>query len=348
MQQNFLLDSLLAAEDGDTIQIPPEGTTESDLVEVRKKVRIVGSDRLYGYSPMPSVICPGIVNWAQQSEFQGFNVRPNNPPTEGDGVLVRSKMGIYNVYVYDFPGNGFSVNADVHRPGDYQNANYTTLWHCRARGNGKNGLFMDGGDVNVSNVTSFSAIDNGEWGIFDSGFLGSTYIACHTAANNGGYKTDNPSARHVFIGCYAEKDQIDSELSQHTLVLGGLFGGASGGQIVRDGKLSTFEMGLSGGESKFGGDAPFRVIMDGDHPRGWSALWPDDRTNTLQFRHADLDNRTPIRLTTDKTGASSQPLQMDGEPIPGGEVIINGFWVHNKRGKYVFISRHDLMKLKDL
>jgi hypothetical protein len=98
--------------------------------------------------------------------------------SEHHGVWIKAAfVNLENVWVTDFPGDGIYANASAPVIADT----------CRITGGGavrnRRGIFVDGGDVNVWLVQQFLAGSNRTWGIFDSSFLGNTYIACQTQAN---------------------------------------------------------------------------------------------------------------------------------------------------------------------
>jgi len=86
-------------------------------------------------------------------------------------------------------------------------------------------LLVDGADVNAGVVTALDCSSNGGWGINDSSFLGNTYVACHVDGNTlGSYRSDDPNARNVFVGCYSEGGWPASSIAFPSIVVGGLHG----------------------------------------------------------------------------------------------------------------------------
>jgi hypothetical protein len=152
---------------------------------------------------------------------------------EYHGIQLRARAVIENVFIHNFEGDGIHIAAGVSNANGADppcgNANNWRIvggriQHCR------NGLFTDGADVNAGSCTSLDCTANRSWGIYDSSFLGNTYVACHTATNTiGAYKADDASAQNVFIGCYSESDQPGSTINVPALVVGGLHAAALGG-----------------------------------------------------------------------------------------------------------------------
>lgn len=64
-------------------------------------------------------------------------------------------------------------------------------------------------------------MSNGGWGIYDHAFLGDHFESCHVASNaTGGYKTDDPNARHTLVACYGEQDQTN-DIRAPSVIIGG-------------------------------------------------------------------------------------------------------------------------------
>lgn len=140
------------------------------------------------------------------------------------GVTLHARAELINLLVNGFAGNGIHIDCDVnYDPGT--NANNWRISGGRVTGCNGHGLFTDGGDSNAGVCVGLDSSSNGGWGIYESSFLGNTYVGCHTAVNAAGaYRCDNPSARNVFIGCYSEGGQPTSSIVYPSLVLGGLHG----------------------------------------------------------------------------------------------------------------------------
>lgn len=325
-----LLAAIDAANEDDVINIPHGAHAINEPIVLRKRVTLRGDTVASGENAV-KLHCPGIVNWAPGARFEGFML-DGHGHTGTDGILARRTCEIRDVSVFNYEGDGIRVDADVNREGEYQNANRTVIERVYAR-NCERGLYMDGGDVNACSVYMFNAIHNRSWGIYDSGFLGSTYVACHTAANGGGYKTDNPNARHVLLGCYAERNQWPNELSRNT-IYNGLMGPTTGGISISDGQITPFKVDSGNGVQTSYGTLPNRalsVLAEGDHPHGLAIGYYDDRNGTIQIRHASLNARVSMAFTTNNTIWEDE----SGQPIPPGELVLpKSYWVPAGGGKY--------------
>jgi hypothetical protein len=143
----------------------------------------------------------------------------NNPgiAISGHGVVVRDSS------IDGFGGQGIYIGNSAN--GGNGNANDWQLINLRVIQNVGDGVLIDGADSNAGCAYSVNAASNGGWGIYDSSFLGNTFVACSGADNTlGQYKTDNWNARSVFIGCYSESGQPASDIIFPSLILGGLHG----------------------------------------------------------------------------------------------------------------------------
>lgn len=167
----------------------------------------------------------------------------NAPATEGGyhGVHADTRFTIRNCVVTYFGDCGINIVATA---GGSPNGN-ANLWridNVRSAENGFDGLFVDGADVNAGVAIRLDCSTNLRYGIFDSSFLGNTYVGCHTANNDFAcYKTDNANARNVFVGCYSESGQPAAELVAPTTVIGGIhaadFAAGNTAYMFHDGRL---------------------------------------------------------------------------------------------------------------
>lgn len=108
-----------------------------------------------------------------------------NTPLGGNGINLRARAYISGVEVKNFPLDGIRVVAVAvgPTPDNAGNANGFSIENCRLLENDRAGLYVDGPDANAGNVKDVDSSANGQYGIYDSSFLGNTYIGCHTASN---------------------------------------------------------------------------------------------------------------------------------------------------------------------
>jgi hypothetical protein len=144
---------------------------------------------------------------------------------EAHGIHLRGKALIRDCYIYNFQGDGIYGKTTAGGGGAAEGNDNNTRIECCLVQSCRNGLALDLADANAGMISGCNFDDNRQWGVFDSSFLGNTYVACHVSGSGAGaYKTDDPSGRHVFIGCYSESGQPTSSFAGPTLVLGGLHG----------------------------------------------------------------------------------------------------------------------------
>jgi len=143
------------------------------------------------------------------------------------GIWMKTLATVENCVIDNFDGNGIHLVADTHSTDDivaYGNANHFNLRYLRMQ-NCYNGLYTNGGDANAGSITQVDCSSNRNCGIYDSSFLGNTYVACHTANNvANAYLADNANARNVFLGCYSESGQLGSQGTSTTIFVGGMHG----------------------------------------------------------------------------------------------------------------------------
>lgn len=138
--------------------------------------------------------------------------------TNVDGIYISG----HGVRVNDCSINGFKRNGiRIVATAPAENANNWYIDNVRITNCDSDGFFCDGADANAGVAILIDASSNGGYGIYDSSFLGNTYLMCHTAANTGGgYKTDNANARCSFLGCYSEGGEL-SDIIAPSQVVGG-------------------------------------------------------------------------------------------------------------------------------
>lgn len=236
----------------------------------------------------------------------------------GHGIRLRARASVQQVYVTGFAQDCINVTADARTDNSayFGNANNWSIQHVRLEHCGRHGLYTDGGDVNAGVAIGIDASGNGGWGIFDSSFLGNTYIAAHTAGNkSGSYKADNPNARNVFIGCYAEGGQPPAEIAPPSLIVGGLFGAVNpdAPQLTGEGGLTTgpVRARINRSQGRPIEIAIGRVVNEaltlavhGDSSAGLALYWEDD-AGLWEWRHARLDGRRAQQFTTDISRVSA-------------------------------------------
>ncbi len=84
------------------------------------------------------------------------------------------------------------------------------------------GFFFSGGDANAITVDSCRAYTNHAWGDYDDSFLGNIHIGELTDGNEiGAYYSIKSTARNIWLGCYSELSNPQSNIAWPSEVHGG-------------------------------------------------------------------------------------------------------------------------------
>lgn len=155
------------------------------------------------------------------------------------GLWMRAISSLIDVRIGNATNAAVLVSADVTRTPP-TNANVWTIERAHLYGSGV-GLAILGGDTNVGLASQLILDGSTGWGLWDSSFLGCTFIACEANANGAAYNCDSPTARSFYVGCYAESDQRPSSLTPAgTVWLGtaGTFQSAPYGKVAQSLRFS--------------------------------------------------------------------------------------------------------------
>jgi hypothetical protein len=153
-----------------------------------------------------------------------------------DGIILACPAYLKEVDATGFSSHGLVVMGGLASP-VLGNANGAEFHNCIASNNGKNGFYLIGNDANSCLLSGCRAFGNREWGFYDDGLLGNTYLACETDSNIlGGYYAERTKPnRSLYVGCYAEGNQHPCwKLSTRCMRVGSLgaleddFGGTAG------------------------------------------------------------------------------------------------------------------------
>ena len=157
------------------------------------------------------------------------------------GIWLRARATIRNVTIDLFKGNGVNIVASAGGGGALEgNANNFAIDTMRIVRCGGHGVFINGADVNAGVAKGIDVSNNAGWGIFDSSFLGNTHIAHHADQNAlGAFKSDDPNARNLWLGCYSEGSQPTSQLAFPSQVVGGLHGAGITGTFINNLEIPT-------------------------------------------------------------------------------------------------------------
>lgn len=101
--------------------------------------------------------------------------------------------------------SGSVTGADGYRwlyfmdPKNRGGPSYMMLYAVSSIGNRNAGIYLDGGDSNAGGGMHCNAYANGRYGIFDSNFLGNTWIACHSRGNGLAGDGGNPANQSAIV-----------------------------------------------------------------------------------------------------------------------------------------------------
>lgn len=203
------------------IYLPPADYYISQTLELKKSVRLFGDDSGLPSTSTARLIFPtdtlGIVvnryntlnggvevtptTAADGTVLQGFRMKSTcGSDKTKHGIWLRARAAVIGVNIEGFSGNGVNLVATAGGTSDIEgNANNFLLQTMRITGNGGHGVYVDGADVNAGTAISIDCSYNGRSGIFDSSFLGNTYIGCHVASNGGAGAGANAATESAFV-----------------------------------------------------------------------------------------------------------------------------------------------------
>lgn len=241
------------------IEIPPGSYYLSNTWKIDRQVRITGHSSPDGNAPgaVRLIFADGIDgivfedyrtsvsgNFADGATLERVYItRKNFALSTGDGIWMRTRARLRDIIIDRFGRHGCRIDATSGASTTQGNANNWEIQSSRFMRNGMDGLFVDGADANAGVAIRLDCSANGRHGIYDSSFLGNTYVACHVDANLAeGYKTDNLNNYCVFVGCYEEGGWTPSSFAGATTVLGGVLAQRinNGGMAVGNGSVSGF------------------------------------------------------------------------------------------------------------
>lgn len=103
---------------------------------------------------------------------------------EAHGIHLRARAVIEDCYIYEFQGDGIHANTTAGAGDGFNegNTNLTQLNRVACHLN-RNGFYFNGADANAGCMVGVNAIGNRQWGIWDSSFLGNTWLAPHVSDN---------------------------------------------------------------------------------------------------------------------------------------------------------------------
>ena len=109
----------------------------------------------------------------------------SNFASEGEyhGIHTKAAVIVEDCRIESFQGDGFFARASVGSGAPTEgNANVMSVHRVRID-NCRNGVYVDGSDVNAGHFAELNLNYNRQWGVWDSSFLGNCYTACHVAGS---------------------------------------------------------------------------------------------------------------------------------------------------------------------
>lgn len=184
----------------------------------------------YGYNQTTQASLPTA---GDGTVIEGLTIqRGNGSDTTVDGVThgvrMRARAYVDRCYISGFAGDGVHIEATSGGAASVQgNANNWGISNSRILNN-RDGVFVDGADVNQGLGLHVDSSSNQRYGIYDSSFLGCTWIGCHCNGNTTlNVLQDSNSSRSTFINQYTEGSG-SSTLEVSATAVGGIWAGGSG------------------------------------------------------------------------------------------------------------------------
>jgi hypothetical protein len=120
---------------------------------------------------------------AAGTALRGLAILGSGTDTSKHGVWARTRFVIENCSIDGFPGNNINVvgtgtATTLGTNTQYGNCNTSLVNGLGLSNSGRHGFFADGADVNACSFTGINVLTAGAAGIFDSSFLGNTYMGC--------------------------------------------------------------------------------------------------------------------------------------------------------------------------
>ncbi len=194
---------------GPTIEFPTGNYFFSQTINLKSKVQFLGGGAGLGSGANTKFIFPDGVLGIVVNRYNTIDDTTELTPTGGadgslikgiacvgtitgttifaplaHGIWLRARARVENCTFNNFGGNGIHIAAAAGAGGSAEgNANLWRLDTVSCNKNGLSGVFVDGPDVNAGYGEAVNCKDNARHGIYDSSFLGNTWVGCHVALN---------------------------------------------------------------------------------------------------------------------------------------------------------------------
>jgi hypothetical protein len=274
----------------------------------------------------------------------------------GHGIKLRARATIRDVSIQNCSGNGIHIEAqDPEIPAAVAIADGWLLDNVNVSGCDGHGYYMNGSDAHGGVATGGFLNANGQqagnYGIYDSSFLGNTFVGCLINVNGNAVFADSVGGGSVFLGCYLEGGFGDGILiNAPSMIIGG---GLTGGRYLSP-TMSPLVMQAGGGRYCRG--FTFEVKAPSG-PDGLTGIGSSDNSNIFTWRQAGKDVGVSFALEygfgnfgncTDVYGWTHGNPAYDrtGIMTAGGHTILNRWPMQPPLGRalfeefYVGQSRH--------
>ncbi len=246
------------------------------------------------------------------------------------GVRPHARCVLQNCWVSGFPSpNIFRVaSTSFATP---TNANVAGIINVRSSDSMSDGIITEGADVNAGYIIGLDLSGNRGYGLIDNSFLGNTYIACHSDANQQRpYRTENANPSIVFLGCYAESGWGKLQLVSSTQWIGGLIGDGHDETYATPAKT----LGHNNTWVRIKNDSPLVTVTEIGHTNAERVLaWKRNAdTNQLVLQHIASDAGWWGITSGGTEGTVKLKIAGDGASRAAGAIhLIDFFFGQNQR-----------------
>lgn len=143
------------------------------------------------------------------SLLSGTGSDPAILDTVSHAIWAKVRIGVYDCFFSGWQGDGIHIVATASSTDPLVRGNANN-WDTRGNRiqNCNNGMYIDGADANAGASFHDDCSSNAGWGVFESSFLGNTYVSHHTNGNG------NPAKRQWKQSQYFCIDAANSAVTE--------------------------------------------------------------------------------------------------------------------------------------
>ncbi len=238
---------------GITLRLSAHNHNFSDSWNIYRQLHVYGTGGGSGNDgtilTFPNGKCGIITNWlrdgrSDRSTIQNLSIRAfgvQNANAFAHGVVPKAPLKISDCRISGFV-DGVHMFGAASNAADPSTCNLFRLYNLRIDSCYGHGVYIFGADSSAGVGINVDVTSCAKWGIYDSSFLGNTWIGCHAATNgSGSFCNLDPNSYGTWIGCYAEIDQPAAIINSPAIFMGGITDVIGGGGILtmRSGELTT-------------------------------------------------------------------------------------------------------------